>query len=198
MKEYILLDYENIQPKDLDLIKGEQYQVKVFLGANQSYVQRGVATALQALGAQGEYVSVEKPGKNAVDFHIAYYLGEIAGRGGEAKFFIVSKDTGFDPLVEHLKGRGIRVRRVEEISEITRAEAIKAPGTNGSIPIAEAIEHLKAMKKNKPQSWKSLFSNLASRFKLEEKEASKLVDDLFNRGAVSEVGGKLEYRFSEG
>ena len=193
--EYILVDYENIQPKDLELIKGEQYRVKVFLGPHQSHIQRGVATALQALGARGEYVPVEKQGKNAVDFHIAYYVGEIACREGEAKFFIVSKDTGFDPLVEHLKIRGIRVRRVEEISGIAAAGAA---GNNGATRIEEAIEHLKVMKKNKPQSWTTLFSHLTARFKLEEKSASKLVDDLFKRGVVSEVGGKLDYRFSEG
>ena len=51
-----------------------------------------------------ELVRLTEPGKNALDFHIAYYLGQLALKEPDAFFHIVSKDTGFDPLIQHLNG----------------------------------------------------------------------------------------------
>ena len=50
-------------------------------------------------------------GRNALDFHIAFHLGELATREPHASFQVVSKDTGFDPLLAFMKEKGITVRR---------------------------------------------------------------------------------------
>ena len=51
-------------------------------------------------------------GRNALDFHLAFYLGELAATTPRARLRIVSKDTGFDLLVAHLCARGLAVERV--------------------------------------------------------------------------------------
>jgi hypothetical protein len=61
-----------------------------------------LARALQAFGQDAEYVQMEGSGHNALDFHIAYYLGRLVVEYPEARFQIVSKDAGFDPMVAHL------------------------------------------------------------------------------------------------
>ena len=70
-------------------------------------------------------LSVER---NACDFCIAFYLGELLHANPQAECVILSKDKkGFDPLVKHLTvERGFKVRRVseqqdafEEISGVT-------------------------------------------------------------------------------
>ena len=58
-----------------------------------------------------ELVRIEMDGKDAVDFALAYYLGRKATTDPAAFFHIVSKDNGFDPLIEHLKSRRLKIRR---------------------------------------------------------------------------------------
>ncbi|GGZ63895.1 hypothetical protein GCM10008101_16810 [Lysobacter xinjiangensis] len=55
-------------------------------------------------------------------------IGHISAREPGASFVIVSKDTGFDPLIRHLKDRGIACRRIADIPAPPGATpAIKAP-----------------------------------------------------------------------
>jgi hypothetical protein len=74
--------------------------------------------ALQVFGPAVEYVQMLGTGPNALDFHIAYYLGRLSVVQPMARFFVVSKDAGFDPLIQHLNLHGVRCRRVTAISQI--------------------------------------------------------------------------------
>ena len=77
---YILIDYENVQPKSLAVLKGHDFKVIVFVGANQTKIPIDLAKAMQALGSSGEYIIISGNGPNALDFHIAYYIGELAAK----------------------------------------------------------------------------------------------------------------------
>src|ERR1044071_6110968 len=107
----ILVDYENVQPKDIGLFKDGPFKIKVFLGPHQSKVPVTLAASLQTLGGNAEYVLLETAGNNAVDFHIAYYIGVLSAEDPTAYFHIISKDGGFDPLIKHLRRRKIFVQR---------------------------------------------------------------------------------------
>ena len=104
---YVLIDYENVQPSDLAMLRDGPFKVKVFLGANQAKIPVALAAALQGLGANAEYVLLASSGSNALDFHIAYYVGILSAQDSSAFFHIISKDTGFDPLIKHLKAKGV-------------------------------------------------------------------------------------------
>lgn len=52
---------------------------------------------LPAVGVRAECVRVSAPRKNALDFHIALHLVQLALREPEACFHIISRDSGFDP-----------------------------------------------------------------------------------------------------
>ncbi len=110
-RHFVLVDYENVQPKGLGALAAEHAEVRVFAGSAQHKIDLALAQALQPFGARAEYVQINGSGKNALDFHIAFHLGELAARHPDAQFTIVSKDTGFDPLVRHLDARGICCRR---------------------------------------------------------------------------------------
>src|SRR5512139_1668904 len=95
---FVLVDFENVQPKDIGLLKDGPFRVKVFLGPNQSKIPVSLAAALQSLGERVEYIMLEAAGNNALDFHIAYYIGALSVVEPAAFFHIISKDAGFDPL----------------------------------------------------------------------------------------------------
>lgn len=100
---YIFIDFENIQPKNLELLKGGPFKIKVFIGHNQTKLPLEVASSLQPFGPDAEYIRIDGSGPNALDFHIAFYVGQIATEDPSGYFHIISKDTGFDPLIKHLK-----------------------------------------------------------------------------------------------
>src|SRR5258705_6006839 len=108
---YVLIDYENVQPKELHLLREGAFRVRIFLGPKQTKIPLHMATALQPLGTNVEYVLLESGGPNALDFHIAFYLGELSRQEPSAHFHMLSKHGGFDPLIKHLYGRGISIQR---------------------------------------------------------------------------------------
>ena len=73
----ILIDFENVQPKDLTSLRGRPFKTKVFCGANQTKIPFDLAAELQPLGPDAEYIRIQGTGPNALDFHIAYYIGRL-------------------------------------------------------------------------------------------------------------------------
>jgi hypothetical protein len=75
---FVLVDFENVQPEDMGLLQGgDVFKGKVFLGGNQVKIPLSIARALQSFGADAEYIQIEGNGSNALDFHIAYYIGRL-------------------------------------------------------------------------------------------------------------------------
>ena len=107
---YVLIDFENVQPKNLEILKNHPFKIFVFVGANQTKVSFDLATAMQGFGEDAQYIKISGNGQNSLDFHIAYYIGQLSLKDPEGHFYIISKDTGFDPLIEHLRTKKIRIR----------------------------------------------------------------------------------------
>ena len=76
---YVLIDYENVQPDSLNGLDADHYKVLLFVGASQGKLTFEVAEAMQRLGARAQYVKIAGNGSNALDFHIAFYVGEVEG-----------------------------------------------------------------------------------------------------------------------
>jgi hypothetical protein len=124
---YILIDFENVQPaaEDMSLLRGADFRVRLFHGPNQTRFDAAMVKALQPLGSQLEYIQGERRGKNALDFHIAFYLGrlveacKVSGLENDktAAFVIVSKDAGFDALLDPVRALGHRASRTPTIAD---------------------------------------------------------------------------------
>ena len=129
--QIVLIDFENVQPDKLASVMGEHFRIVIFVGASQAKIPFEIADWLQRLGNRAEYVKISGNGSNALDFHIAFYIGQLLGSHPAAQFHIVSKDTGFDPLIAHLRSRHVKVERVLTIEEISGR-----PSSAGSPPVA--------------------------------------------------------------
>lgn len=175
---YVLIDYENVQPKNLEILENHPFKVFVFVGANQVKVPFDLAVAMQALGKSAKYIKISGNGPNALDFHIAYYIGELATEDPKGYFHIISKDTGFDPLIKHLKSRNIRVLREKDLAEIPVLRISNA--TNSDEKITAIIKNLSGRGQSRPRKVKTLTNTINSLFtdKLEEKELLSIVKKL--------------------
>ena len=116
---YVLIDYENVHVQSLALLKGEQFRVRVFLGKSNTKIHSELAIAMQKLGDRADYIMLEASGSNALDFHIAYYLGVFASVEPTSHFHIISKDKGFDPLIAHLNRRAMHAARAISIESMS-------------------------------------------------------------------------------
>lgn len=116
-KHFILIDFENVQPTSLGALQGGEHQVRVFVGASQNRVPLELAAALQAFGSNAEYIQITGNGSNALDFHIAYAIGHLSALHPDARFTIVSRDTGFDPLIKYLAHKNVVCKRVATLAD---------------------------------------------------------------------------------
>jgi len=115
---FVLVDYENVTSLDLSNLDREDVRVIVFLGPNQVKLPAALVLQMQALGSRGEYVPVSTAGPNALDFHIAFTMGERSGREHPVFFHIISKDAGFDPLLKYMKAKKILAARYSSVAEL--------------------------------------------------------------------------------
>jgi NTP pyrophosphatase (non-canonical NTP hydrolase) len=106
---HVLLDYENVQPSDAELraLVPDVGQVWVFHGPHQREVEKRFAS----FGTGATAVPISKTGKNALDFHLSFYMGYIASRNPDSKMVVVANDKGYEPMLEHAKAMGFVVRR---------------------------------------------------------------------------------------
>lgn len=191
---YVLIDFESVQPETLAGLDGGDFKVIVFVGGHQSKVPYEIAAALQRLGDKADYIKISGSGPNALDFHIAFYIGHFAAQNPSACFHIVSRDTGFDPLIHHLKERKIVANRVKEIRELlTPVQQDRAAEDQ----LAEAFKAKLANPKFcKPRTVKSLSRALQAMFpskKLSEEQAKAVVAHIANKKLIAVNGQNVSY-----
>ncbi|MER2510812.1 MAG: PIN domain-containing protein [Nitrosomonas ureae] len=194
---YVLIDYENVQPEAMAVLAQEHFKVIVFVGANQAKVTFEVASALQQMGDRAEYVKITGNGSNALDFHIAFYIGVLAGIEPDAYFHIVSKDTGFDPLIQHLKAKKILACRSKDVTDIpiVKAANSKSPADRVAVVIAD----LKRRGASRPRAVKTLSSTISGIFQkqISDQEVASLIAALQKQGVVTVNATKVSYSLPE-
>lgn len=188
-------------------LKGALFRIKVFLGTNQTKIPVEMALALQIFGPDAEYVQINGNGNNALDFHIAYYIGKLAAMDPDAHFHVISKDKGFDPLIKHLQTKNISCQRWASITDIplvkppnlkpAPAKPVKISSTKPAPPkIETVVENLTKRKTSRPRTLKTLRSTIKALFvnKLTDEELEAILGQLSKRGTVDIKDGKVNYR----
>jgi diadenosine tetraphosphate (Ap4A) HIT family hydrolase len=189
-----LIDFENVHPKNLELVTKHPFKVFVFVGASQTKVPFDLADSMQLLGNSAKYIKIAGNGQNALDFHIAYYIGELAGKDPDAHFHIISKDKGFDPLVKHLKGRKIKVMRETDLAEIP---LLRVPvSTSNDEKIAAIVKNLGGRGQSRPRKVRTLENTINNLFtrKLDKSELGSLIKDLQKRKLIVVNQGNVSYK----
>jgi len=220
---YVLIDYENVQASSLELLVEPHFYLRVFLGPNNTKLPTELAVAVHRLRERADYIQLETPGANALDFHIAYYLGQLASADPTGFFHIISRDKGFDPLLKHLKSKGIFALRSESIEDMpcfkapckaspkpdrllvavpteqTSQPAKKRPVIKESVPNDQVIEvviaDLLGRKASKPKTIKTLLSTIHS--KVGKSTPIEQIENIYatlrQQGYVKESGKNVSY-----
>lgn len=133
---HVLLDYENVQPTEdeLRLLVPHASKVWVFHGPHQRQVEQRFAS----FGFNATAVPISKTGKNALDFHLSFYMGYLASQNQASAMVVVANDKGYEPMLEHARSLGFAVRQqghgqvhpsaAKKATPVTKAGAAPKPG----------------------------------------------------------------------
>ena len=218
---YVLIDYENVQVKSLALLSGDHFRVRVFLGKTNTKVHTELAIAMQALGDRAQYVQLESSGSNALDFHIAYYVGRLLANDPTGLVHIISKDTGFDPLIHYLKTQKLIAARSASIEQMpcfvqppagvpaapptpptkdSQIAKAKPAAKKSPVALEERVKIVLAglitPKAKRPAKMKTLLNSIHNRIGMDRPvaEAKAVRDSLVKSGYVVEDGPKVTYK----
>ena len=108
---YYLIDYENTGENGLEGLSdlGNGDQVIIFYSENADKMSFDLHQRLQECYAAIEFRKITIGKKNALDFQLAAYLGYLMAREENGRFCIVSKDLGYEVLLDFWKGKNIKL-----------------------------------------------------------------------------------------
>ncbi len=124
MKElHALVDFENVQPSLEALAKLAPGFTDVWLFHGPHQAKQAQAFAVSH--ARVVLVPRSGQGPNALDFHVAFYLGYVAAKHPDAELVVVANDRGYDPMLAHACMLKFRARRVGYKAPATKPVAAK-------------------------------------------------------------------------
>ncbi len=135
MKElHALVDFENVQPTLDELAKLAPgcTDLWLFHGPHQAKQAQQMAAAHSGV----TLVPRSGKGKNALDFHLSFYLGYVAAKHPDAHLVVVANDKGYDPMIAHARILKFTVRRVGH--KATSAKAVKPAVRTAPTVVAQA------------------------------------------------------------
>jgi hypothetical protein len=193
---YVLIDYESVQPSQLELLNRDGFVAYVFVGKAQTRLSFETVSAIQDLGKRAKYIKISGAGPNALDYHNAFYIGQIGATDPDAFFQIISKDKGFDPLIEHLRERKVFSVRSETIGEIPiiRASAAKTAKERMGL----VVDRLKSGN-SRPRTLPALKSAIdAILYKqVGEPDVQAVIDQMVKAGFVTVTDEKVSYKLTK-
>lgn len=193
MGKVILIDYENVQGINLSEMHGMDFRVKIFTGSSQSKIPIELVTSAQVLGNQLEWIRIDGNGPNALDFHIAYYLGALIAKEPGDDYFILSKDKGFDPLIKYITKRKTYCRRILAISDVASTKGAKSNIGDEEKVLSNIRKIEKGKRPRNKQKLKQHVKSVLGKSVTEEK-LNQIIVKLFSSRAIVEENGKLTYK----
>ena len=196
---YVLIDYENVQPDMAELVAPAVFRLLVFVGASQAKVDFQLADLLATKANGSRFVKISGNGRNALDFHIAYTLGQLTLQEPDAYFHVISKDTGMDPLIEHMTKLGAKVFRRVRLQDIDLVKKVP-DDTSTDEKLSLVIEYLIKRGTQRPASRKTLAGSVSALFqpKLLPEAVDDLLAQLQQQGVFFVEGTKVVYALPDG
>jgi hypothetical protein len=201
VKTILLIDFENVCHIALGSLPAD-WHVLIFVGKSQHSIPFEITRDAQQLGNRLEWIKIEGDGRNNLDFHLAFHLGRLAYASPNVEFRVLSKDKGFDPLIQHVVARGLKCKRIERIGRAEKVKGVNPPPGTAADPsdphFDKVFKILSGIEKiARPRKRKTLITQVASFFQKKEsaEEIARIVDLLVAKQLVTESANTLTYHF---
>lgn len=214
---HVFVDLENVKSIDPRVRGGKNFTFHLFYGPQNKKLDMGVVERLFENSQSVKIVRSPKTRKNALDFVLAYHLGQAVQSDPKGSFHIVAPDMGYESLVELLRSRnveiqkhadwsGLKCRAAAKVAVIpptktppaaatpaAKAPAVAKPAAKGlSVAAEKLLKNLRKSEKNRPKKEKTLAAH-ARNFSGKDKpeaDAAKVIEELRKAGhlAIDEKG----------
>ena len=116
-----LIDTENVGSSWTELLPflGKNDEILLFFTQNSPGIPYRDLRQIMDHPLQLELIPCNT-GKNGLDFQLSSYLGFLLRSSAKARYVILSKDTGYDPLVQFWQERGAEITR-ESAPDVVKA-----------------------------------------------------------------------------
>lgn len=202
MRKFVYVDYENMNNlKKCPKIDGKYF---FFIGEKQASVPKSLVVVSN--DSDVEWIEIVGSGKNALDFHIAYYLAKNDSEK-DVSHYILSKDKGFDPLVSFInkKHNSKIVKRIISLNDlvVVSQKSTDMMPTKEQKEISDKYEkvlnNLKGIAKSKrPKTEAKLKAHIQAygKDKWSDNDIQNILDELYRKGNISKGGNnRLSYAF---
>jgi hypothetical protein len=193
MKNILMVDYENIQGLTLEKLDPNSVDVWFFVGKSQNKIPFDLVESTQPFGSSLRWIKIEGNGKNNLDFHMIFELGRLStDKEGVGEIYLLSKDKGFDSVVQYANHLGLKVKRIVNLSQLPSSEQGAPKSTHTA---AVVINLSKIPPSRRPRTKSSLTTHLKNTFsgRMEETDIETIMEQLFMEGKISESGNRLKY-----
>jgi hypothetical protein len=197
---HVFVDFENVHQVDLAVIGSKAVSFTLLVGPRQTKLDAALVEKLFEHAVSVQLVRLTSDGRNALDFTLAYYVGRAVAADPTGHFYIISKDTGYDPLIAHLRSRQISACRHGSFEALpfigpakpgapappatvrkTKVQAQSKP-LPGDVNESETrvLEHFRSHPATRPRTQKTLVRFLVAYLghKITEADALSLVETL--------------------
>lgn len=152
-KRLFLVDYENVSDAGVvgvDTLT-ESDTVIIFYGSKVKSVAYESLIAITSSKASIEHLKAAKTAKNYLDFQLTTYLGYKLGKESFNEIFVISKDSGFDAVVDFWSEKGYTIKRQEAIVVTEKPEPTTEEKPKRTYTRRTSSNHSRATRNSRPK-----------------------------------------------
>lgn len=105
--KHLLIDLTQTQAADLNKIHEQDCCVWLFVPAGCDSLRLDLAESLCRFGSRVQFIRMAQKSRNSLGFYFSFYIGRISLEDPNAQIIILSQDSGFDPLLQHIGQSGL-------------------------------------------------------------------------------------------
>ena len=180
------VDFENVNSNGLIGISKENFnesdKIVIFYSENAKSMTIDLHREFEKTRATKEYIKVKVGSSNALDFQLSSYLGSCIEKDRSKRFYIISKDLGFDSVCDFWKSRNVIIKRIDSISSIDRNKEDVVKALNGILSEQEALKvyNIITNYKTKQGIHNNLVKSFPSKDNAKASEIYKLIKKFIN------------------
>jgi hypothetical protein len=192
----LFIDYENVTQVKLSSLQQPNLKIFIFVGCAQAKIPFELVREAHQLGASVEWIGVEGTGPNALDFHIVFYLGQISLQAPTSNYIILSRDRGFDPLIQHLTKLGISCRRIDRLELLSgESDLTLSQDFLSEVALAKLAAVAAKSRPKKRSTLYTYIKSILTKYHPSDAEIRQLLDMWFVTEKVIESKDKINYKF---
>lgn len=188
---WAFVDYENVGSLE-SLNLSEYEKVFVFCGPKNTKIKLGILPS--DCFSSIDLIGVITIGANNLDFHLAFHLGRFHELADEnITFHIISDDSGFNGLVNHLRKIGRKCKKVSKKAESPIQNAQSPLSDSASLVLAK-LRQLDGRKR--PRKRAKFLNWIKSQFQGLQGSATPetVCEELVKAHLVRESGSNIIYK----